>query len=102
MFESLDPLMHEDTDMSYNIELDLPGGFDFEDVTDIFTAAAAAMAPDELILTDGFELQDAMVAFEVCIRACIRGFLHLTKFLMSTINHADRRATHGQRGDARR
>jgi N-alpha-acetyltransferase 35, NatC auxiliary subunit len=46
-------------------ELDMPGGYDFTDVTRLFEAASAAMAPDEVILTDGFELQDAMVAFEV-------------------------------------
>ncbi|KAK7035942.1 Mak10 subunit, NatC N-terminal acetyltransferase-domain-containing protein [Favolaschia claudopus] len=43
----------------------LPGGSNFRDVTHIFTEAAAEMSPMDVILRDGFTLQDAMSAFEI-------------------------------------
>ncbi|KAJ7494359.1 Mak10 subunit, NatC N-terminal acetyltransferase-domain-containing protein [Mycena galericulata] len=43
---------------------DLPGGDNFRDVTSIFVDAAAHMKPGEVILREGFTLQDAMSAFE--------------------------------------
>ncbi|KAJ7348862.1 Mak10 subunit, NatC N-terminal acetyltransferase-domain-containing protein [Mycena albidolilacea] len=45
--------------------VDLPGGDNFRDVTNIFVEAAAEMEPGGLILRDGFTLQDAMSAFEI-------------------------------------
>ncbi|KAI0081399.1 hypothetical protein K474DRAFT_1587725 [Panus rudis PR-1116 ss-1] len=44
---------------------DMPGGDDFEDVTDVFDRAAEEMEPDEVLLTDGFTLLDSMGAFEI-------------------------------------
>ncbi|KAF7324457.1 hypothetical protein MSAN_02517700 [Mycena sanguinolenta] len=44
---------------------DLPGGDNFQDVTNIFVEAAAEMGPGDLILREGFTLQDAMSAFEI-------------------------------------
>ncbi|PCH38539.1 Mak10-domain-containing protein [Wolfiporia cocos MD-104 SS10] len=44
---------------------DLPGGDEFEDVTDVFTEAAKDMDSEDLIFTDGFTLMDAMSAFEI-------------------------------------
>ncbi|KAF7353855.1 hypothetical protein MVEN_01071100 [Mycena venus] len=44
---------------------DLPGGDNFRDVTSIFVDAAAEMESGDLILRDGFTLQDAMSAFEI-------------------------------------
>lgn len=67
-----------------SISLALPGGDSFEDVTEVFTDAAAGefstcyvhrtktktfaqdMEPGRLILTEDFTLFDAMSAFEVC------------------------------------
>ncbi|KAJ6500771.1 Mak10 subunit, NatC N-terminal acetyltransferase-domain-containing protein [Mycena sanguinolenta] len=43
----------------------LPGGDNFRDVTNIFVEAAAEMGPGDLILREGFTLQDAMSAFEI-------------------------------------
>ncbi|KAI0792657.1 Mak10 subunit, NatC N-terminal acetyltransferase-domain-containing protein [Abortiporus biennis] len=44
---------------------DLPGGDDFEDVTDLFDQAANDMNEGQFVLTDGFTLMDAMSAFEI-------------------------------------
>ncbi|KAJ7221510.1 Mak10 subunit, NatC N-terminal acetyltransferase-domain-containing protein [Mycena pura] len=44
---------------------DLPGGDDYRDVTKVFIEAAAEMEPGEVILREGFTLQDAMSAFEI-------------------------------------
>ncbi|KAG6916901.1 hypothetical protein DXG01_004734 [Tephrocybe rancida] len=43
----------------------MPGaGFDFEDVTDVFKDAAAAMDPGSFVFMDDLTLYDAMGAFE--------------------------------------
>ncbi|KAJ7611761.1 Mak10 subunit, NatC N-terminal acetyltransferase-domain-containing protein [Roridomyces roridus] len=44
---------------------DLPGGDGFRDVTKIFLDAARDMEPGELLMREGFTLQDAMSAFEI-------------------------------------
>ncbi|ESK85192.1 amino-acid n-acetyltransferase subunit [Moniliophthora roreri MCA 2997] len=52
----------------YSMELDLPelpGGDSFHDVTSLFTDAAADMQQGEMIMIDGFQLQDAMSAIEI-------------------------------------
>ncbi|KAH9939576.1 Mak10-domain-containing protein [Amylocystis lapponica] len=55
--------MADDTDL--DIFFDLPGGDDFDDVTDLFADAAGDMSPEDILLTDGFTLLDAMSAFEI-------------------------------------
>ncbi|KAI0738031.1 Mak10 subunit, NatC N-terminal acetyltransferase-domain-containing protein [Daedaleopsis nitida] len=50
---------------SYDDWFDVPGGDDFEDVTDLFVAAGHDMDPEEVILMDNFTLMDAMSAFEI-------------------------------------
>ncbi|EGN96405.1 hypothetical protein SERLA73DRAFT_76363 [Serpula lacrymans var. lacrymans S7.3] len=45
--------------------IDLPGGSNFHDVTALLAKAAGDMKPGDLILADGFSLQDAMGAFEI-------------------------------------
>ncbi|TBU40247.1 Mak10 subunit, NatC N-terminal acetyltransferase-domain-containing protein [Dichomitus squalens] len=45
--------------------LDIPGGDDFAEVTDLFVAGAQDMEPEEVLLMDGFTLMDAMSAFEI-------------------------------------
>ncbi|EMD34296.1 hypothetical protein CERSUDRAFT_140689 [Gelatoporia subvermispora B] len=45
--------------------LEFPGGDDFEDVTDVFTAAARDMRSGELVMSDGYTLLDTMSAFEI-------------------------------------
>ncbi|KAH9842464.1 Mak10-domain-containing protein [Rhodofomes roseus] len=49
----------------YDMDVDLPGGSDFEDVTKLFAAAANDMDPEALLMTDTFSLLDAMSAFEI-------------------------------------
>ncbi|KZT18829.1 Mak10-domain-containing protein [Neolentinus lepideus HHB14362 ss-1] len=44
---------------------DQPGGDDFVDVKYVFEDAARDMQPDELIFTEGFNIQDAMSAIEI-------------------------------------
>jgi len=47
-------------------EADLPGaGFNFQDVTHIFTEAANDMEPGEFIFMEDFTLYEAMSAFEI-------------------------------------
>ncbi|KAI0933432.1 hypothetical protein AcV5_005579 [Taiwanofungus camphoratus] len=43
----------------------MPGGDDFQDVTEVFVEAARDMSPENVILTEGFTLLDAMSAFEI-------------------------------------
>ncbi|KIY68793.1 hypothetical protein CYLTODRAFT_373907 [Cylindrobasidium torrendii FP15055 ss-10] len=45
--------------------MDLPGGDDFQDVRDIFSAASAEMQPGETVWMDGFTLLEAMSALEI-------------------------------------
>ena len=49
-------------------QLDMPGGDDFYDITTIFSEGAEEMDHGSLLMTEGFELQQAMNAFEVCLR----------------------------------
>ncbi|KAI0344977.1 Mak10-domain-containing protein [Trametopsis cervina] len=51
--------------MDSDYDDDSPGGSDFEDVTELLYQAAREMAPDEVLLTDGFTLMDSMSAFEI-------------------------------------
>ncbi|CCM04573.1 uncharacterized protein FIBRA_06754 [Fibroporia radiculosa] len=44
---------------------DIPGGDEFEDVTQLFAAASEDMDSESLFLMDGFTLMDAMGAFEI-------------------------------------
>ncbi|KAF7323348.1 hypothetical protein HMN09_00115700 [Mycena chlorophos] len=46
-------------------EVNLPGGNDFSDVTELFVNAAAEIPPGEVLFRDGFTLHDAMSAFEI-------------------------------------
>ncbi|OAX36010.1 Mak10-domain-containing protein [Rhizopogon vinicolor AM-OR11-026] len=51
--------------MEYDPFVDLPGGENFRDVTALFEDAAEDMQPGDLLLADGFTLQDAMASFEI-------------------------------------
>ena len=81
--------MSETDSMDVDSEYELPGGDDFEDITALLPHTAKGkscwstkifvpllcrisldMAPDEVILTDGFTLMDAMSAFEVSNTFC--------------------------------
>ncbi|TCD64688.1 hypothetical protein EIP91_003802, partial [Steccherinum ochraceum] len=55
--------MFDDDDM--DIFMDIPGGDDFEDVTDLFDVATTEMASGEVAFLDGFTLLDSMSAFEI-------------------------------------
>ncbi|KAL4265808.1 MAK10 family protein [Pleurotus pulmonarius] len=46
-------------------QLDMPGGDDFYDITTIFSEGAEEMDHGSLLMTEGFELQQAMNAFEI-------------------------------------
>ncbi|KAH9930842.1 Mak10-domain-containing protein [Fomitopsis serialis] len=47
------------------MDVDLPGGNDYEDVTELFAEAANDMEPEVLVMTKTFSLLDAMSAFEI-------------------------------------
>lgn len=51
--------------MDEDEDYELPGGDDFEDVTDLFREAGKAMEPGQLLLTDGFTLMDSMSVIEI-------------------------------------
>ncbi|KAL0563501.1 N-alpha-acetyltransferase, non-catalitic subunit [Marasmius crinis-equi] len=48
-----------------DLDVELPGGDNFRDVTQLFADAAAAMEPGSMVMVDGFQLQDAMSAIEI-------------------------------------
>ncbi|KAI0628810.1 Mak10-domain-containing protein [Trametes polyzona] len=49
----------------YDDLYDMPGGDDFEDVTEVLVAGAQDMEPEEVLFMDGVTLHDAMSAFEI-------------------------------------
>ncbi|THH31863.1 hypothetical protein EUX98_g2309 [Antrodiella citrinella] len=65
--------MYED-DM--DLYFDMPGGDDFEDVTELFDVAASDMTSGQVILTDGFTLLDGMSAFEIGEPRMDSGMIH--------------------------
>ncbi|KAL0947711.1 hypothetical protein HGRIS_013796 [Hohenbuehelia grisea] len=46
-------------------QLDMPGGDDFFDVTQVFADAAKDIAPGQVLLMEGYDLQQAMAVFEI-------------------------------------
>ncbi|KAJ8508180.1 hypothetical protein ONZ45_g9535 [Pleurotus djamor] len=46
-------------------QLEMPGGDDFSDITSLFVQAAQHMEQESLLMMEGFELQQAMNAFEI-------------------------------------
>ncbi|KAH8100300.1 Mak10-domain-containing protein [Cristinia sonorae] len=54
-------MYEDDMDMIF----DLPGGDNFDEITDLFDAAATEMEPSEVIFAEGFTLHDSMSAFEI-------------------------------------
>ncbi|KAK7438437.1 N-alpha-acetyltransferase, non-catalitic subunit [Stygiomarasmius scandens] len=51
--------------MGMDVDDEIPGGDDFQDITELFAQASAAMNPEEMIMMDGFSLHDAMSALEI-------------------------------------
>ncbi|KAJ3488544.1 hypothetical protein NLI96_g2764 [Meripilus lineatus] len=51
--------------MDIDYYVDLPGGDNFEDVTELFVEGASQMMPGSVIMSEGFTLMDAMSAFEI-------------------------------------
>ncbi|KAG8217116.1 Mak10 subunit, NatC N-terminal acetyltransferase-domain-containing protein, partial [Butyriboletus roseoflavus] len=51
--------------MDFQVDMGLPGGDSFYDVTQMFADAAADIPPGGLVLAKDFTLQDAMAAFEI-------------------------------------
>lgn len=49
-------------------QLDMPGGDDFYDITTILSEGAQEMEEGSLLMTEGFELLQAMNAFEVSLQ----------------------------------
>ncbi|KAG9225777.1 hypothetical protein CCMSSC00406_0007787 [Pleurotus cornucopiae] len=54
------------SDEQFN-QLDMPGGDDFYDITTIFSEGSQEMEDGSLLMTEGFELQQAMNAFEASL-----------------------------------